>query len=129
LDGRAILHPLYRMTYIVAKASGAVDWFNGLPLDSPHGGSYSIHSHHIFPSSVLYANGYNSENHLHNKLVNEIANRAFLTGASNMSLSNKPPAEYLPEIDQRYPGALAKQFVPTNPELWQIDRYEDFLVE
>lgn len=129
LDGRAILHPLYRMTYIVAKASGAVDWFNGLPLDSPHGESYSIHSHHIFPSSVLYANGYNSENHLHNKLVNEIANRAFLTGSSNMSLSNTPPAEYLPEIEDQYPGALAKQFVPTNPELWQIDRYEDFLVE
>lgn len=129
LDGRAILHPLYRMTYIVAKAAGAVDWFNGSPLDAPHGDSYAIHSHHIFPSSVLYANGYNSENHLHSKLVNEIANRAFLTGTSNMTLSNTPPADYLPEVEAKYPGALTKQFVPTNPELWEVDRYEDFLVE
>jgi hypothetical protein len=130
LEGRIIQHPLYRMTYIVAKAAGAVDWFNGSPLHAPHGPGYAIHSHHIFPASLLYSDGgYDAENHLHKKLVNEIANRAFLTGTSNISLSNTPPEQYLPKVEASYPGALAKQFVPTNPELWKLDRYEDFLSE
>lgn len=130
LEGRIIQHPLYRMTYIVAKAAGAVDWFNGSPLHDTHGPSYAIHSHHIFPASVLYADaGYDPDNHLHKKLVNEIANRAFLTGVSNISLSSAAPADYLPKIEANYPGALAKQFVPTNPELWELDRYEEFLSE
>jgi Putative DNA-binding domain len=60
--------------------------------------------------------------------VNEIANRAFLTGDSNVSLSNTEPSKYLPEIEKKYPGALAKQFVPQDPALWNLDRFEDFLV-
>lgn len=130
LDGRIIQHPLYRMTYIAAKAAGAIDWFNGSPLHAPHGPAYAIHSHHIFPSSRLYGEaGFDSDNHLHKKLVNEIANRAFLTGSSNVSLNNAKPADYLPEIESKYPGSLAKQFIPTDPALWQLERYEDFLSE
>jgi hypothetical protein len=130
LEGRTARHPLYRMTYVLAKSQGAIDWFNGMPLNvPPDDSSYKIHSHHIFPSSLLYSEegGYNSENHLDKKLVNEIANRAFLTGKSNISLGNKKPSVYLAEVAQKYPGALEKQFVPTNPELWKLDRYEDFL--
>jgi hypothetical protein len=60
-------------------------------------------------------------------MVNEIANRAFLTASSNIPLSNTEPSDYLPTIEINYPGALAKQFIPTDPALWKIDRYEDFL--
>ncbi len=59
--------------------------------------------------------------------MNEIANRAFLTGESNISLSNTEPAKYLAAIEHKYPGALAKQFIPQNPDLWELDRFEDFL--
>jgi hypothetical protein len=129
LEGRIIQHPLYRMTFVMAKAKGAIDWFNGSPLDATHGLSYAIHSHHIFPTSLLYSEtgGYNPENHLHKKIVNEIANRAFLTGESNLSLSDTEPARYLQEIEKNYPGALAKQFVPQDPALWNLDRFNDFL--
>ena len=117
------------MTFVMAENRGAVDWFNGSPLNATHGPAYSLHSQHIFPQSLLYSKGeYDPENHLHKKIVNEIANRAFLTGESNMTLSNAEPAGYLPEIDKKYPGALAKQFVPLDPALWKLDRYEDFLV-
>jgi hypothetical protein len=128
-EGRIIQHPLYRMTFIMAKAKGAIDWFNGSPLDAPHGKAYYIHSHYIFPQSLLYSanGGYNPDNHLHKKLVNEIANRAFLTGESNVSLGNIEPARYLVEIEQKYSGALAKQFIPQDPSLWELDRFEDFL--
>jgi hypothetical protein len=128
-EGRIIQHPLYRMTFIMAKAKGAIDWFNGSPLDNPHGKAYYIHSHHIFPQSLLYSDrgGYDPDNHLHKKLVNEIANRAFLTGESNVRLGNTEPAKYLAEIEQTYPGALAKQFIPQDPVFWELDRFEDFL--
>lgn len=126
-EGREAQHPLYRMAFIMAKAHGAVDWFNGLPLGSHHGNSYRLHSHHIFPQSVLYRNGYTPDNHLHRKVVNEIANRAFLTQETNQEISNRLPEEYLPEVEARFPGALSKQFIPMDPLLWRLDRYEDFL--
>jgi hypothetical protein len=79
LEGRNIQHPLYRMLFILVKSNGAVDWLNGTPLDTKQSGPYSIHNHHIFPASRLRKErGYDSENHLHNKIVNEIANRAYL---------------------------------------------------
>lgn len=125
-EGREAQHPLYRMIYILAKAHSAIDWFNGLPLSSNHGSNYRIHSHHIFPQSVLYKNGYNPENHLHRKTVNEIANRAFLTQETS-EISNRLPEEYLPEVEARYPGALTRQFIPLDPILWRLDHYKDFL--
>jgi len=127
LEGRGTQHPLYRIAYVLTKANGAVDWFNGVPLDVRKGSSYALHSHHIFPQALLYRSGYNSENHVHKQIVNEIANRAFLTGPSNMGLSDRPPSEYLPEIDARYPGALQKQFIPLDRSLWELDRFEKFL--
>lgn len=126
-QGRGIRHPLYNMMLIVAKAYGAVDWFNGTELGETFGDAYSIQSHHIFPRSVLYDEAYDSENHLDKKIVNEIANRAFITADTNYDLSNTPPSEYLAEVQDRYPGALESQFVPPNPDLWTVDRYEQFL--
>jgi len=127
MEGRTAGHPLYLITYILSKTHGAVDWFNGIPLSSTPSGSYGYQSHHIFPTSILYRNGYDSENHLHRKIVNEIANRAFLTGDSNRSISNSLPEEYLPLVEENYPGALVKQFIPMQPELWKVNRYPDFL--
>lgn len=127
LEGRGILHPLYRTTYVLAKAHGAVDWFNGSPLGTTYGKAYRVHSHHIFPQSLLYKNGYDPENHLHRTIVNEIANRAFLTADSNEGLGATSPYEYLCRVDEKYPGALHKQFVPLDTSLWRIEAFEDFL--
>ncbi len=125
--GRGAQHPLYRMTFILAKALGAVDWFNGMPLARTPKNRYYIHSHHIFPQDLLYKELYEPGNHLDRKKVNEIANRAFLTASTNQRLSNRRPEEYLFEVEERFPGALDKQFIPKNPELWKVERYEEFL--
>jgi hypothetical protein len=126
-EGRGVLHPLYRMSLIVSKSLGAVDWSNGAPISKSYSGSYSIHNHHIFPQSILYKNGYNSENHLHKKIVNEIANRAILTAETNINISNNLPSKYLPGVMEKYPEALIKQFVPMVPSLWEVNRYPEFL--
>jgi len=128
LEGRSTQHPMYRMAYILIKTKGGIDWCNGHPLDLRQKGHYDVHSHHIFPLSRLYKEGgYEQHNQLDKQIVNEIANRAFLTGESNWSLSDDRPATYFPEVKQKYSGALANQFIPDNPELWKMDRYEDFL--
>ena len=127
LEGRGIRHPLFRMALIIAKALGAVDWFNGARLGTTHGKHYSIHNHHIFPQSQLYKNAYDSENHLHRKIVNEIANRVVLTADTNLDISNTLPRDYLPKVKENYPAALEKQFVPVDPNLWIIERYPEFL--
>ena len=128
-EGRGAQHPLYKATFILAKAHSAVDWFNGLPLAQPHGKSYGLQSHHVFPQAVLYRSGWDSENYTHRQAVNEIANRAFLTATTNLQISDKPPDEYLPEIEEKYPGALSAQFVPVEPLLWRVDCFGDFLTE
>jgi hypothetical protein len=115
------------MLFILAKTHQATDWFNGLPLGTTHGKKYRLHSHHIFPQSVLYSASYDAGSHLDRKKVNEVANRAFLTADTNLSLSNRRPEAYLPEVQERFPEALARQFIPHDPPLWRVDRFEDFL--
>ena len=126
-EGRGAGHSLYRMSHVLVKANGAVDWFNGLSLTAPVGDTYGIHSHHIFPQSVLYGNEYSSNSHLDRQMVNAIANRAFLTGPTNLSLGNRLPEDYLPEVEERFPGALASQFIPADTQLWKLEQYRDFL--
>ncbi len=129
LEGRIIQHPLYRMLYILVKSNSATDWLNGIPLDTKQSRPYSIQSHPIFPTSRLRKEGgYDSRNNIHKQIMNEIANRVFLTADTNVKeISNRIPKDYFPEIERRFPGALEKQLIPMDENLWEIDRYEDFL--
>jgi len=132
LEGRSIQNPIYRMLYITIKAKGGIDWFNGLPLDVTYGKIYSIQSHHIFPSSILWKTGrYKTNNSLHRIIVNDIANRAFLTADTNISIiSNTNPKEYFPIIIEKYgEKALVDQLIPMDRNLWEIDKYEQFLAK
>lgn len=129
MEGRTAGHPLYKMLYIVTKANKAIDWANGGAIYGTIGDYYSIQSHHIFPQSYLYKNGYKGENHLDKKKVNEIANRAFITRDTNYSISDKAPSDYLPIVKDSYPEALSKQFIPEDTSLWNPDKYEEFLLK
>ena len=127
LEGRGAGHALYKMLYVVTKANKAIDWANGGAIYGTIGDYYSIQSHHIFPQSYLYKNGYDGHNLVHKKQVNEIANRAFITRDANYSISAKDPVIYLPLVDQEFPGALKKQFIPDDSSLWTVEKYQDFL--
>ena len=56
-----------------------------------------------------------------------MANFCFLTKDTNLSISNRLPEEYFPEIEAKHPGALASQWIPMDPARWKIDNYRDFL--
>jgi hypothetical protein len=110
------------MVRVITRANDPIDWSTGQPIK----GTYDLESHHIFPKSLLYEtyDGMDSDDR---KLVNEIANRVFITPGSNKKISDQPPSEYLPEIRERNPSALKRQFIPENEDLWQTEYYEEFL--
>ena len=113
----------YNMVKIVTRANKPVDWKTGEPLKE----NYELESHHIFPKSELYDRKYSTGKSGHQKLVNEIANRAFVTTRTNKEIFTDLPDKYLPGIVEDHPKALEKQFIPENRELWKIKNYEDFL--
>lgn len=119
----------FPIAHIVARSLNAIDWFNGVKLSYENiGPDYKIHIHHIFPQAVLYKSGYISTDTLDKRKVNEIANLAFITRVTNLKISSSKPLDYLRDIDQKYPHALEKQFMPSK-DYWQLNRYEDFLQE
>ena len=128
LERRGANSTMYPMTYIVMRANGAHDWFNGQPLYSKNAGAvYGLERHHIFPQAVLYSNGYSSADRIHKEMVNEIANLAFLTKQANIKISASDPLDYLKKIKDKDPNALEAQFVPLDESLWAVDRFSDFL--
>jgi len=128
LDMRGIRHPLYNMTNIVIRANGGVDWRNGIDLSEPIGKDYEIESHHIFPRAQLRRAGYDTNrNHYDKKRVNEIANRVPLTRRGNRGIFDSKPSDYLRRVDKKYPDALETSLIPDDPDLWKMEKYEEFL--
>jgi len=127
LEKAPITSPFFNMSFIVAKSKGAIDWFNGSKLHSKLiGSSYYLEKHHIFPKNRLEKIGYYQTSEKQ-KMVNEIANRAFLTAKANKEISNSEPIQYLEKVKEKYPNALEQQFVPKNEEYWKLDAFELFL--
>ena len=118
------------MAYIVARSRGAVDWFNGIALYQKQiGQSFGLEIHHVFPQAVLYKSGYDSANPAHKRMVNEIANLAFLTKQANLGISAKKPGIYLPKVVDKHPDALRQQAIPHQPALWNVATFPEFLAE
>lgn len=127
LEGAGVTSPFFNMAFILAKYNGAVDWFNGNKLHSNLiGSSYKLHKHHIFPKEFLRKKGYIKDRDK-KKLVNEIANRAFLTERANKQILASKPALYLKKVIEKYPKALEQQLVSTKEVLWEEENFEEFL--
>ena len=112
----------YPVLYMLTRMGGSRDWGNGLPLHENLLGKMSqLEVHHIFPKAQLYKREYRRQD------VNALANYCFLTKGTNLSIRDRLPEEYFAEIEERYPGALASQWIPDNQNLWRIENYSDFL--
>jgi hypothetical protein len=121
--GRNSRNPLFSTAYLALKKVGAQDWRSGLGLSLTHAGrAHYVQAHHVFPKSVMVKLGYDSRE------INEIANLAFISGSQNRSLGKRTPDEYFPEIvTARGAEALLRQGIPNDPELWNPDRFLEFL--
>lgn len=130
LDGAGVRSPFFPMCYIVARSRGAIDWFNAIALYQKQiGKSFGLEIHHIFPQSFLRKGGYDPADANHKRLINEIANLAFLTKEANLGISAGKPEVYLPKVLAKHPDALKQQAVPQNPALWSVEKFETFLAE
>jgi hypothetical protein len=112
----------YPLLYMLTRVYDVKDWGTGVPLRNELLGKLAnLEIHHIFPKNLLYRAGYDRPE------VNALANFTFLTKATNLEVTNRDPAEYIPAYEQRHPGVLASHWIPMDPALWLTDNYLDFL--
>ena len=129
LEFQGVRSRFYQIFYILIRQNGAADWADSTfsLYNKAVGHQYSIERHHIFPKSKLYKI-FSSKASYDKSLVNELANIALLTSATDHAIFNDDPAVYLAQIA---PALLKQQFVPTEPNLWQLEKeaYVAFLKE
>jgi hypothetical protein len=112
----------YPVLYLLTRMGEAKDWGTGLPLKGSLLGKMNrLEVHHIFPKAQLYRLKYTKAE------VNALANFCFQTKETNLEISDRLPEAYFPIIEKRHPGALASQWIPSDPELWKMKNYHDFL--
>jgi hypothetical protein len=105
----------YPLLYLLARVHASRDLSSGRPLGQD---SSSLQVHEIFPKPALAKCGYSRGE------VNSVANFAFLDPSSAVTLGKVEPVDYLKGCDDE---ALRSQWIPTDPRLWQIENYPEFL--
>lgn len=124
LEGRNARSAFFKTMFLAFREDGARDWTSNLAISLSHGGKqHSLQFHHVFPRAVLRGK-YKPH------LINDLANLAFIGGRTNRRISNKAPSEYIPALlNTQGEKALRAQCIPTDPRLFQIENYLDFLAE
>ncbi len=113
----------YMLIYLLTRIGEARDWDDGNKLNRGLlGKMHQLELHHIFPKRRLRGEFETAE-------INALANFCFQTKSTNLAIGAKAPTLYMPVIEERHPGALATQWIPSDRQLWEIDRYPDFLRE
>lgn len=98
-------------SWVACKHRGARDLLTGGQLVLQK----SIDRHHIL-ARARFERGQRAE-------ADTLANIAFISGAANKSLGDDDPAMYLPKVRQ---DVLRSQCIPTDKDLWRVDRADDF---
>lgn len=111
--------PFMVMNYVLARYANAQDWFNGIAI----GGSQSLEFHHIFPKAVLKSTYQLRKD---SRIVDQVANLAFLSKRANLKIGAQSPGDYLEKIE---PGRLKDQSIPQSPELWTLAQFDSFVLE
>ncbi len=112
----------YPLLYLLTRVDGARDFGSGLELRAELLGKLtSLQVHHIFPKGLLRNHGFDRGD------INAIANFCFLTQDTNIKIGMRDPVDYLAEVQDKHPGVLESQWIPTDPDLWRVEQYLDFL--
>ncbi|MEM4509027.1 MAG: DUF1524 domain-containing protein, partial [Archaeoglobaceae archaeon] len=100
--------------YILLHINKATDWA-GKPIYENY---HNLAKHHIFPKDLLIEKGYDDP-----VLINHLGNLTFMNSGLNTEIQNKKPEEYLND----YLGVLKAHFIPTDKEIWKLEKYEEFI--
>ena len=121
-SGWSIGARFYPLLYMLTRTHHSRDWCSGIELSNHMLGKLShLQLHHIFPKSKLNNDDYQRSE------VNALANFTFLTQECNLEVSNRDPAEYIPNYLAKQPGVIESHWIPINPELWKFENYRGFL--
>jgi len=121
-DGWSLGARFYPVLYLLTRMGEARDWGTGLALKAGLLGKMNrLEVHHIFPKAQLYKYKYSRPE------VNALGNFCFLTKDTNLIIKDRLPEEYFQKVESDHPGALASQWIPTDPGLWKMEKYRDFL--
>jgi uncharacterized protein with ParB-like and HNH nuclease domain len=127
--GRDIRHPLYSLMRWYFKSLDAVCFSTGVGIRQNMGEKYALEWDHIFPYSVLRDEAdFNPQNRIDYALMQEITNRAIISQVANRTKSTLHAEDYLNWVAEQFPGALERQCIPTDEELWKLENYKQFLV-
>lgn len=123
LENRNSRSAYFKTMFLAFRKDEAMDWQDQIVISIKNtSAQHALQFHHIFPQDVLKKAGRSPQE------INDICNLAFIGGKTNRRISNKEPALYLPDVVKNAgEDALRKQCIPTNPELWAVGRYDDFL--
>lgn len=130
LEGKTRRSSLLGMVYVLATRSGAKDWGSGLALGMGPDRGFKAMQRPVFSAAVVAsamrrAGGTKGAA----RLAGDIANIVFSPGHA-AGAGGARPADYLPPIvDGMGAEALEAQCVPTDPGLWEADRYKEFLAQ
>ncbi len=121
LEGKSSSSSYFKTMFLAFSKDDAKDWRERLGISHNHSGiQYKLQFHHIFPQSLF-------KNRKEDKQkINDICNLAFIGGSTNIKINNKLPSVYLPTIDK---DVLASQQIPADADLWEMDKYDEFLAE
>ena len=121
-EGSSLGARFYPMLYLLTRMGGARDFCSGNELKKGLlGAGARLEVHHIFPKAQLRKHGYSRGE------TNSLANFCFLTKKCNQRISDRLPEDYFVEVEAKYFGALASQWIPSDKSLWRVENYRDFL--
>jgi hypothetical protein len=97
--------------YVACRHKGAMDLFTGGKVTLQR----DVHRHHILPRAQF------PEQKRHQ--ADCVANIALISAPTNRQISSSGPEVYLAKVS---PRILESQCIPTDPQLWRIDKAADF---
>jgi hypothetical protein len=85
-----------------------------------------VERHHLFPRSYLQRIGIHEK-----RLINQMANYALVEWSDNIAISDRPPRDYVPELEKRFAPDELQQMYEWHalPGRWYELEYATFLEE
>lgn len=86
----------------------------------------ALERHHLFPRRYLQRHGIKER-----REINQVANYALVEWSDNIAISDRPPREYVPQMEARFsPEELQRMYeLHALPEKWYELDYPEFLAE
>jgi len=86
----------------------------------------AVERHHLFPRRYLQRVGISEK-----RLINQVANYALVEWSDNIAISDRPPRDYVPELEKRFTSDELRQMYAWHalPDGWYEMDYATFLKE